>query len=409
MADLRIAYQSNISVIREYLRRELGCQVVDEYQDFARDGVILSSGPNAPLQFRLFVSHEFFSDFGLKETLSKLKSFHVAEQVREMPKNVMLFITTEGTFTEQIEGPTMRRASDVFESVIPSSAARTALYGRVFSIRVDGRPLGEIPTVMRGDPRLYGSYAEDFAKIVGAVYLLDAAGLRAFELHRRSQSEPPDFEVRLNTGENIYLAFERALNPAEHLADLMREEINAGLQRARVFDEVFKAAIEGHFVQVNLPVVPSDRRQCDSIVLEISRFITTVDWSTFPERSLETFDRSTFPLLSSLDAHVYVTRGVTSVSVREGAKSFDPYEPYRLAAKIVLGKAEALRAVQVSPLWLGISLADALVFSPESMDPQRLMPIDIDSTPFDRIIVGSAEKATVYERRRSDQEEPTAR
>jgi hypothetical protein len=394
--DLILRYRSNIELIRNYLKQDLGCNEIEESEDFARDGVVLRSPPSAAPPFRLFVSHEFLSDFELKDAASKLRLWKVAEQLRSLPKNVMLFVTTEGTFTESLKGPTMKQATQVFESVFPSSAAQKELYGRVFSIRVDGTPLGEIPAEMRGDPNFYISYSDDFANVLGATYLLDAAGYREFELHRRPQSDPPEFEVSFQSGDRIFLAFDRALDPVEQRVHSMREEINAGLRRALLASEDLQNAISGHFVQINIAKVPLSKKECNDVVLEIIRFVTTVDWASFPEHSLEHFDRAKFSLLAGLDALVYVTRGVTSLSVQEGAKTVDPYAPYRRISEIVRERSRALADVEVRPLWLGISLADTLLPPENVLDPRRIAPFDVNETPFDKLIVGSAGRANVY-------------
>lgn len=66
--------------------------------------------------------------------------------------------------------------------------------------------------------------------------------------------------------------------------------------------------------------------------------------------------------------------------------------------EIVGVRSHALGSVGLRPLWLGISLADTLLPPESVLDPRRIAPFDANETPFDRLIVGSAGRANVYDK-----------
>jgi hypothetical protein len=395
--SLRSLYKPMIAMVRNYLSKELGSSDLRVAEDFERDGVILRTAPETRLQYRLFLSHEFLSDFDVEHGASLLRSWRVSERAKALPRGVTLFITTEGTFTERTEGRTLRDAASEFDTFIPSNEARKALYDRVFSVPVDGVPLGELPMEMKGDPDLYSSYSDEFAGFIGAAYLLDAAGFRDFELRRPPSQAGVDLEIRLNSGERVFLDLKRAIDPVERRSDAMREQINVALRRALRDDEALRSAIEGHFVQITLSQAPLEKRGVDGVVREIQKFVTTTAWPEVADRTLIDFDSYEYPMLSSSGAHVYVALGPTYLSVQEGAKTMDRHAPVREIIRVL--REESRKTFRPSPLWLGISLSEfAPLFGIGDVFDRVDGEIDLKKTPFDRIIIGSAEFAKTYKK-----------
>ena len=390
-------YDASIRQIRKILGDELSPIELRVGEDFDRDGVILIGSHSGKRLFRLFVSHEVLSDIPSNRIPQHFQNHRVVEQLRKLPKGTTLFVTTGGTFQEQTEGATLREGTNVFEGVLPASEARSQLYDRVFAIRIDGVPLGDIPMEMRGDPALHTFYSDEFADALGAVYLLDAAGYRDFSLEREAlvNNHRVDFIVHLQDGEHAFLEFKRAFNKRQREADSLREQINVGLRRA-LQDESIRKAVEGRFIDIQMPRPPRSRKEAILAIDEVIRFVTSTDWATVRERDFAAFEASRFPVLADLSARSYVVKGPTHLSVQEGAKAFDPYEPFREVARVV---AEAsIAAPAVHPLWLGVSLADSsIVLAPSDvLDERRLATFDIHRTPFDQIIVGAAGNAKRY-------------
>jgi len=401
--SLKYLYPAQVNIIRDYLRSQLGAGEIRESEDVLRDGLIFQSHRGEKPKFRVFISHEFLSDFQPFEAMARLVSFNAADQLRKLQSGETLFITTQGTFVESTQGPTLRETSKVFDSVLPTSEARKELYQRVYSIKVDDQPLGDIPSEMRGDRNLYIWYSDDFANTLGAVYLLDAAGYRDFELIHRTEDPLVNFEVILTTYERAYLSFERAFDQKARADDAMREEINVELRRAMRENTTVRNALKGNYIQINMPRVPQQRQESRAIVTEILDFATSRAWAD-SEDQFRHFDSQRYPLLSGLQAQFYIAHGPTALSVQQGAHFVDPMVPFAVAAEIVSRKSVELQSSQFRPLWLGVSLADLMVFPTHMdwLDPANTAMFNIENTPFDKIIIGSAEKVGVWSKNHRD-------
>jgi len=264
-------------------------------------------------------------------------------------------------------------------------------------VPIDGTPLGEIPAIMRGDAELYTTYSDEFANIVGATYLLDAAGYRDFQIATVVPLGAPDLQVTLSDGRTIYLEFKRAQNFADYRADSLLEQINVFLRRAQRDDPTISNATRGRFIEISVPNPPENRNAVEAASNEIIRFVSSVDWNRLQSKSLVPFDPAEFPVLTSLGARVYVTTGATHLSVSAGARSFDPNEPFILAARLI--RTMSAKHYAINPVWLGISLADQLPLLPDSLpNILELSGLSVSDTPFEEIIVGSAGSAQKYVR-----------
>ena len=147
--------------------------------------------------------------------------------------------------------------------------------------------------------------------------------------------------------------------------------------------------MEGYFISVSLPDIDVGKDQRDRLVNEIASFVKGGSPRMIPKQNIEYFDKDPFPTLARLGATVYVAEGVTSLSVQEAAKSFDPYAPIQMIANIVRAKSRI--PYTANPVWLGISLAEYVAIIPVNvMDLRRFPEINVDDTPFQKIIVGSA-------------------
>jgi len=394
--SLRSMYRSSIDVIEKYLTREMPGIELRVGEDFERDGVVFRTTKESILGFRIFVSHEFLSDTPLDHVDDALRKWKVAAQAEALSQGCTLFVVSNGTFKERTEGYTLRDSAQRFAALLPPSTALTDLYTRVFSIPVDGVALGDIPSEMQGDPDLYITYSEHFANALGAAYLLDGAGYRDFALNttKGSRYEGIDFQILLESGDVAYLEFKRAITPAERRTNALREQANIGLRAALRDRPALASAIDGHFIQITLPLVPGSKSEVDSLVGEIIRFVMSREWVPYDDGSIVPFDEDHYPILSGLGAQVYLAAGPTHLSVSEGARSFDRNAPYRIARQIIMQQRN--QRFNVSPVWLGISLADTLIL-PSSAELNSLVRnIDRIPNPFDKIIVGSAEGAAVW-------------
>jgi hypothetical protein len=400
--SLRSLYRDGLAAVRRYLTDQLGPLSLRDSEDFDRDGLVLQPSKSDQFSFRLFISHEFFSDFSPEDAEARLRAWRVADKLRTLSDSQTLVVTTDGTFTERTElespdlGRSLAESVELTQAILPASKSLQELYARVFAIRVDGQEIGRVPAEMRGDPELHSMYTERFAEAVGAVYLLDAAGYRNFELYSRSR--PPDFKVCLDNTEVVYLEFKRALGVAEKRQANARDDINAELRRALRDDPVVSHVVEGYFVQIDMSQVPSSAAERNAAVREILKYVNTLA-SKARERRFVPFDSNEYPSLARLRAAAYVSPGPTSLSVQEGAKTFDPYSPYYRAADIV--RRSRTMHFDVAPVWLGISFADSAAIMPpeELLDPRRIPEINVEPTPFDKIIIGTAGSARSIDRR----------
>jgi hypothetical protein len=395
MSSLRSLYSDSIDVIRNYLSAELGPVNIRVGEDFDRDGVVLRAEKGSARTFRVFLSHEFLSDFQTEEIAAKLSAWRVADGAKTLPSGHTLFVATEGVFSELTEGPSLRESTQRFAKVLPSSPEMKELYDRAFSVPVNGVPLGDIPSEMQGDPDLYISYSDDFANKLGAVYLLDAAGYRGFEL-RAVPTTPVylgvDFEVKLASGDSAFLDFQRAADQVERRANAMREQINVGLRRAMRENKDLRRSIEGTYIDITCPRSPTSKSEVDATVAEITHFVISNEWTNYGNSSIVPFDEDRYPRLSSLGARVYVSQGTTYLSVQEGARTFDPGEPYHLASRLV--KNEARRRFDIQPVWLGIYLSEMALVFPVPLE-EFMKSVRVEETPFEEILVGSAGRAAV--------------
>jgi hypothetical protein len=387
--SLNTLYGPMVEMVKRYLYLTLGSAELREAEDFDRDGVILAARKKANLEFRLFISHEFLSDFNVESGSAYLRQWKVSDKLKSLPKGSTLFVTTEGTFVERTEGETLRSVSGVFDSVIPSNEVLSALYDRVFAIPIDGVPLGDLPTEMKGDPELYTMYSDEFALFIGAAYLLDGADFRNFELRRAPATAGVDLEIRLVSGEVAFLDFKRAVNPLQLRISTMREQVNVELRRALRDNDQFSKSMSGKFIQISLPTGPIDRTQVGNVVKEIEAFVNQTSWQTFAKRTLVDFNSTEFPVLSSLGAHVYVDSGPTHISIQEGAGTVDRYAPANEVMRVL--REERRKRFEVEPVWLGISVSEAAPFI-RMEEIFKLVSRDIhaEPLPFQRIIVGSA-------------------
>lgn len=383
--------------IRAYLNREFGPLELRESEDFDRDGVIIRTArESAEKQLRIFISHEFLSDFDADSVSSLLRSWRIADKARALRRGFTLFVTTDGSFVEPTEGRTLREATSMFESIAPSNDARKGLYERVFAINVDGVPLGERPMEMQGDPNLYSVYSEEYASVLGAAYLLDAAGYRNFSFSHNDVPGDLDLRVSLETGETVYLDFKRALSAPERRTAALREQINVGLRRELRDDEELRQHLDGYFVSISVSQSPMNAKGVWAAVEEIARFVKTADWSGVGDTALFDFDAIEFPILSSLGSQVYVAKGPTYLSVQEGARTFSPHSPSREIARLI--EKEKKRQFAVRPVWLGVSVADTPpIFGIDEIlekIPHELLRTD--ESPFERLIVGWVGMARVF-------------
>jgi len=112
--SLKSTYTEQYNAVRSYLLKELGTSAIRDAEDFERDGVIFRSADEKSFPFRVFVSHEFLSDFSVSEALKRLRSWHVGEKARELRRGLTLFVTTDGLFVERTEGRTLRQSAEIF-------------------------------------------------------------------------------------------------------------------------------------------------------------------------------------------------------------------------------------------------------------------------------------------------------
>lgn len=397
--SLRSTYRTSITAIEMYLSSEIPGSQFRLSEDVERDCVVFRTTRESTATFRIFVSHEFLSDTNEKHIAAVLRRWNVAEEAAALLRGYTLFVVSNGTFKEQTEGQTLRESAETFAAMLPHSEALTDIYKRVFGIRVNGTPLGDIPSEMQGDPDLYISYSEDFANTLGAAYLLDASGYRNFALNTpaleaRGRNLGVDFEVRLASGEIVYLQFKRAITPAERRMNALREQTNVDLRTAMRDRADLAAAVEGHFIQITLPIAPKTKAEVASLVDEIIRFAISRDWADYPSDSLVPFDENRYALLSKLGAQVYVSTGATYLSVTEAGKTFDRYAPYRLAKQLISQLSG--QRFDLHPVWLGISIADTVIFPSSAELNSLIRSIDQMPHPFDKIVVGSVQGARVW-------------
>lgn len=297
----------------------------------------------------------------------------------------------------------IQRARTLYDAVTafgPPSAGIQALYDRVFAISVDGTPLGNLTMEFQGgDPDLHITFTEDFGNVVQSIYLLDAAGYRNFRIKTRPRSQPPDLELILDDGHEVYFEHTRAVATDDAQVTGMREQINVGLRVAMRDDPRIEAAIQNWYVSINMVNVPLDKSTRDDVVAEIVRFVKAADWSAMPHKAYLPFNAVTFPLLAQYDAECYIAPGTASLQVDEGGGTIDPYAPYTSVARSVVKKSKPGK-YNVAPLWLGITTAAHIPVLPEALlDPRRVATFDINDTPFESIIVGSAMGARTYSKR----------
>lgn len=69
-------------------------------EDLERDGVIVRAQVPSAQEVRVFVAHEFLSDFSAARATDALHKWRIGEKIRTLPRGVTLFVTREGTFTE---------------------------------------------------------------------------------------------------------------------------------------------------------------------------------------------------------------------------------------------------------------------------------------------------------------------
>jgi hypothetical protein len=270
-------------------------------------------------------------------------------------------------------------------------------YDRVFAILVDGKPFGDVEFELERDPTVSITLSEDFWVVLGSIYLLDGAGFRNFAIRRRPRSSPPDLELVLGDGREVYFEFTQALAAEKGKITNMREQINEQFRAAMRGDPSLEAALENWYVSITMAKVPR-RGGRDAVVAEIVRFVKTVTWSAMPQKSYECFDSAAFPLLAQYGAECYVASGDGSLTVNERGGTLDPYEPYALVAAAVERKSKPGK-YNVAPLWLGISTGSHIPMLNEAiLDPNRVESFNIEDTPFEKIIVGWALGARTYER-----------
>lgn len=390
---LRNTYPATFAEVRQYLLNELYAVEIVDSEDFERDAIRFRITLPSSRRVRVLVSHEFLSDFTPTEAARLLKQWRVGSKASTLARSHMLVVTTTGTLLESIaddshlKGPTLRESAALFGTAIQTPDAVNELQERVFNVPVNGTPLGDIPSRFAGPSEYYSRYSDEFADLVGSAYLLDAAGLRGFSLDRVPSI--PNLRANLDGGGQVFLEYSRVEPTKEKHAADVREYINGALRRLSYTDPALPKALEGYFISVSLPDIDVGKDQRLRLVDEITSFVKDGLARIAPKQSIEHFDEGRFPTLSRLGATVYVAEGVTSLSVQEAAKSFDPYAPIQMIATIVRAKSKI--PYTAAPVWLGVSLAEYVAVVPVAvMDLRRFPEVDIDKTPFEKIIVGSA-------------------
>jgi hypothetical protein len=390
---LKNTYPATFAEVRQYLAAQLQAVEITDSEDFDRDAIRFRITLPSSRRVRVLISHEFLSDFSPTEAARLLKQWRVGSKASGLVRSQILIVTTSGTLLEStaddphLKGPSLRESAARFGAAIKTPSAVVELQDRVFNVPVNGTALGDIASKFAGPSEYYSRFSDDFADLVGSAYLLDAAGLRGFSMERVASI--PNLKVNLEDATQIFLEFARVeLTKEKHAADV-REYINGALRRLSYTDPALSNAMEGYFISISLPDIDVGKDQRMRLVNEIASFVKDGRFKLIPKQSIEEFDKLAFPTLSDFGATAYIAEGVTSLSVQEAAKSFDPYAPVQMIANIVRTKSKIPYTSR--PVWLGVSLAEYVAIVPVGlMDLRRFPEIDINKTPFERIIVGSA-------------------
>jgi hypothetical protein len=395
--SLRSLYKTSVDEIRKYLSEYLAGGAIRETEDFDRDGVVFKRFKKDGAPFRFFVSHEFLSDFSPTTIRSKLQAGRINEKLKALREGHTLFLTTEGTFNEATEGRSLGQWSEDLGGSFGFSRERSALMDRVLATTFNGIPLADMPTELQGEPNYYITYSQEFSDAIITAYLLDAAGYHNSELFSiPGLDRGVDLRAVLADGRTIYIEAKSAQNPTQRRASALREQINVGLRKAIRENEQFSHALQGYFIQITLQRSPSSRGDVDSVVNEIIRFVQSTPLEQFKRGTYVAFDANDFPYLAGLASRVYVTDGPRHISVQEGATSFDPNEPYARALRIIRDTSH--RAFIDQPVWLIVSLANTPAEFAGPDEPMKRLPINVNETPFEEIIVGYPGSATKYGR-----------
>ena len=208
---LKNTYPATFALVRQYFLNELNAVEIVDSEDFERDAIRFRITLPTARRVRVFIAHEFLSDFAPAEAAKLLKQWHAGQKASTLARSQTLVVTTTGTLLESIaddanlKGPSLRESAARWDSSIGASRAAAELQERVFNVPVDGTPLGDIPSKFAGRSEYYSRFSPEFADLVGSAYLLDAAGLRSFSLERVSLI--PNLKVTLNDGTQVYPEF----------------------------------------------------------------------------------------------------------------------------------------------------------------------------------------------------------
>ena len=99
--SLQQRYKDVIDALTRYLTDAVHIADPRMREDFERDGVVLRAKIPSEQEVRLFVSHEFLSDFSATRAANAMREWRIGDKVRTLPRGMTLFLTTEGTFTER--------------------------------------------------------------------------------------------------------------------------------------------------------------------------------------------------------------------------------------------------------------------------------------------------------------------
>lgn len=99
--SLQKRHKEVIEALTRYLTDSVHIADTRMREEFERDGVVLRAKIPSEQEVRLFVSHEFLSDFSATRATNAMRAWRIGDKVRTLPHGMTLFLTTEGTFTER--------------------------------------------------------------------------------------------------------------------------------------------------------------------------------------------------------------------------------------------------------------------------------------------------------------------
>jgi len=260
-------------------------------------------------------------------------------------------------------------------------------------VRLDGRPIGELPAEFQGDPKYDPRYTQQYSELLGTAFALGVVGCTDVDLQRIQDAA--DFSARDEAGNLFYIEFSTIAKSSSRQYENALTDYNAHLARLIDENEQVRRNLDNVFAEVVIPELPAKSERYEFLE-ELSRLAETEDLHT--EKLMSRNLSTNYALLNRLGAQIVVApsrSNISHFSLRPPARSVSPYELVNLTTSTLQKKRRAMEQSALRPVWLILYFSDLSAIYDTNLEMlESLAPESI--RPFSRVLIGDQRAMIEY-------------